>query len=52
MAKGKKHDSIPGEFGSIREAAEFWDTHDLTDYEDQTEEVEFEVDLGRRVFRA
>lgn len=24
---------------SIREAANFWDTHDLTDFEDQIEEV-------------
>jgi len=24
---------------SIRELAEFWDTHDFTDYEDQFEEV-------------
>jgi len=24
---------------SIQELAEFWDTHDLTDYEDQLEEV-------------
>ncbi len=25
---------------SIKELAHFWDTHDLTDYEDQLEEVE------------
>jgi predicted DNA-binding ribbon-helix-helix protein len=30
---------------SYREIGEFWDTHDLTDYWAQTEEVEFEVDL-------
>jgi hypothetical protein len=30
---------------SYREIAEFWDTHDLADYWDQTEPVEFEVDV-------
>jgi len=28
---------------SIEEIAAFWDTHDLTDFEDQTREVEIEV---------
>jgi predicted DNA binding CopG/RHH family protein len=31
--------SIP-KFKSDEEAAEFWDTHDLTDYEDELETVE------------
>jgi len=30
---------------SYREIAEFWDAHDLADYWDQTEPVEFEVDI-------
>lgn len=50
MAPHRKDDPIPDEFASVQEAAEFWDSHDLTDYEDQTREVDFEVDLGRRVF--
>jgi hypothetical protein len=33
---------------SIEEIAAFWDTHDLTDFEDQTHEVEIEVRLPRR----
>jgi hypothetical protein len=33
---------------SIAEIAAFWDTHDLTDFEDQTHEVEIEVRLPRR----
>lgn len=33
---------------SIEEMAEFWDTHDATDFEDQTRPVEFEVDLRSR----
>jgi len=31
-------DKIP-QTDSIREMADFWDTHDLTDFEDQLEEV-------------
>jgi predicted phosphatase len=33
---------------TIEEIATFWDTHDLTDFEDQTREVEIEVCLPRR----
>jgi hypothetical protein len=46
----KKRDPIPSHFQSVSEAAEFWDTHDLTDYWDHTREVSFEVDIQRRVF--
>lgn len=30
---------------SYQEIGEFWDTHDLSDYWDQTKPVEFEVDI-------
>ncbi len=30
---------------SYKEIGEFWDTHDLADYWDQTEPVEFEVNI-------
>ena len=30
---------------TYQEIGEFWDTHDLTDYWDQTHPVEFEVDI-------
>ena len=30
---------------SYKEIGEFWDTHDLTDYWDQTEPVEFRVNI-------
>ncbi|HEY4722966.1 MAG TPA: CopG family antitoxin [Anaerolineae bacterium] len=33
---------------TLKEAAEFWDTHSLADYWDQTHEVEFEVRAQRR----
>lgn len=32
MENKKKPDRIPDEFGSYEEAAEFWDSHDTTDY--------------------
>ncbi len=48
MAESKVQDQIPEQFATIEEAAEFWDTHDLADYWDLTEEVEFEVNLQRR----
>jgi len=50
MANQKKRDPIPKHFRSIEEAAEFWDSHDLADYWDLTQEVRFEVDIQRRVF--
>ncbi len=33
---------------TLEEIAEFWDTHSLADYWDQTHEVEFEVRAKRR----
>ena len=50
MSKNKKKtiDPIPDEFTSVEEAAEFWDTHSLADYWDQTQEVEIEVQAPRR----
>ncbi len=50
MANKKKRDPIPKHFKSIEEAAEFWDSHDLTDYWDLTREAHFEADIQRRVF--
>lgn len=50
MARAKQRERIPAEFGSVAEAAEFWDTHDLGDYEDQLTKVSVEVDLRLRTF--
>lgn len=52
MAGSKPRQPIPERFASVAEAAEFWDAHDLADYADQTQEVQFEVDLQRRTFLA
>ena len=46
----KKRDPIPKHFKSIEEAAEFWDSHDLTDYWDMTSEAHFDVAIQRQMF--
>ena len=47
MAESKR-DLLPEHFASIKEVGDFWDTHDLTDYTDLTEEVTATIDLQRR----
>jgi hypothetical protein len=44
----RRRDPIPEHFANIEAAAEFWDTHDLADYVDLTQPVDFSVDLQRR----
>lgn len=46
----KHRDLVPEEFGSEEEAAEFWDTHSLADYEEILESAEVGVDIRRRRF--
>ena len=46
--KRKPVDPIPEEFTSYEEAADFWDTHDTTDYPDSFETVSVEADLRHR----
>ena len=46
----KRKDVMPEHFGSIEEAADFWDSHDLADYWNLTRKADFEVDIRRRVF--
>jgi len=43
-------DPIPEEFASYEEAAEFWDTHDTTDYPDDFETVSVQAKLEHRRF--
>jgi hypothetical protein len=47
MPRNKRRDPLPGPDASEEEIGEFWDTHSLADYWDQTREVEFEVNLKR-----
>ncbi len=47
--RDKRVDPIPDEFTSYEEAAEFWDTHDTTDYPEAFQSVEIEdTELRRR----
>jgi len=34
---------------SYKEIGEFWDSHDLSDYWEQTQPVEFEIDIQHEV---
>ena len=45
-----KHEPIPKHFRSVEAAAEFWDSHDLTDYWNSTQDARFKVGIQRRVF--
>jgi hypothetical protein len=50
MPKRKQIDPIPDEFANYEEAAEFWDTHDTTDYPEAFRTVEVESELRKRHF--
>jgi hypothetical protein len=50
MSKKKCVDPIPEEFDSYEEAAEFWDTHDTTDYPDAFRTVEVESEFRGRYY--
>ncbi len=44
----RKKDEIPERFETIAEAGDFWDTHSLADYEDQTKKVEMDFQITKR----
>ena len=46
--KDKKRDPMPPPDATPEEIGEFWDTHSLADYSDETHEVEFQVNLKSR----
>ena len=45
MPEDKKRDPMPPPDATPEEIGEFWDTHDLADYWDETEEIDFQVNL-------
>ncbi len=45
MAHAEDSPSSISQSRSLEEMAEFWDTHDAADFEDQTHEVSLEFDL-------
>jgi cupin superfamily acireductone dioxygenase involved in methionine salvage len=44
----RKKDQLPETFGSPEVAGEFWDTHSLADFEDQTKSVEIDFQITKR----
>ena len=46
--KNRKRDPMPPPDATPEEIGEFWDTHSLADYWDETHEVEFQVNLKSR----
>ena len=48
--KDKKRDPMPPPDATPEEIGEFWDTHSLADYWDETHEVEFQVNLKSRQY--
>lgn len=46
--KNKVNNSIPEEFASYEEAADFWDTHDTTDYLEFLQPVEVDAQFRKR----
>ena len=44
-----KHKSSISKAKSYKEIGEFWDTHDLTEYWDQSKPAKFEVDIQSEV---
>jgi hypothetical protein len=49
-SEDKRIDALPDEFKSLEEAAQFWDTHSITNHEKFLEPVEVDVDIQRRHF--
>lgn len=47
-SKRKKIEPIPDEFQSYKEAAEFWDTHDTTDYINVFTTIDAQAKLRKR----
>ena len=43
-------DPLPESFESEEAAGEFWDTHDLTDYEQYLEPADHTIEITERVF--
>ena len=47
-ARKKMRDPLPEEFATSAEAAEFWETHDTTDYPEAFRTVAVETELRQR----
>jgi len=45
-----KRDPLPASLANIEKIIEFWDTHSTADYEDEMEQVFFDIDLREEIF--
>ena len=50
MTRKNRVEPIPEEFASYEEAAEFWDTHDTTDYPDAFRTVAVKTEFRGRYY--
>ena len=50
MDANKKRDPMPDETADIETIIAFWDTHSTADYEDEMEDVDFEIDLQEEIY--
>ncbi len=51
MGKNKlTRDPMPDSSASIDEIVEFWDTHSTADYDDEMQDVTFDIDLREEAF--
>jgi hypothetical protein len=48
--KKNKREPIPKHFKSLKEAGEFWDSHDLADYWDKTKAVDLTFNLRKKQY--
>ena len=49
--KGKRVDPVPDEFSTYEEAADFWDSHDTTDYLEVFQDVRIDAEFRRRRYQ-
>ena len=50
MDANKPRDPMPDENASIEELIAFWDTHSTADYEDEMEDVQFDIDVQEELY--
>ena len=50
MDANKKRDPMPDQTADIEEIIAFWDSHSTADYEDEMEDVDFELDLQEEIY--
>lgn len=47
MQKNSKTEPLPEEFSSLRNASDFWDSHDASEYWEKTKPVRFKITLKK-----